>query len=137
MSTNGYSPAETQVKTGSPTPPKGFTKWFDVVFKDVNSGTSVSQKKEAIEGYYIGYTAGCNVSKGSSYAVHFEWTEVASLLPDCKDYTLHVYVDPPPTRSGNARTSFAAASAVVGFNDGDGGDQIDPPTPPKPPPPTM
>lgn len=133
MSTNGFSPADAQAKRGSPAPPEGFTKWFDVEFKDVPADPSVAQKKEAIEGYYVGYTAGCNVSKGSSYAVHFEWSEVASVLPDRIDYTLHVFVDPPPTIvSTSART--LTASAVTTMEDGD---EIDPPTPPKPPPPTM
>lgn len=135
MSTNGFSPADAQAQRGTPAPPEGFTKWFDVEFKDVPADPSVAQKKEAIEGYYVGYTAGCNVSKGSSYAIRFGWSEVASVLPDCIDYTLHVFVDPPPVIVNSSSRSFAA-SANVALNDDDG-DEIDPPTPPKPPPPTM
>jgi hypothetical protein len=135
MSTNGSSAAEAQAsKVVAPPAPKGYAKWFDVEFKNIIFDPSILHRKEAIEGYYIGFVTAYNVIKVKKYSVLFEWTEVPSKLPNCKDFTLHVYVTPPPTViKASAQTALVGA---VALKDG-GGDQIDPPTPPPPPPPTM
>lgn len=138
MSTNGLSAAEAQKSKVAPTTPKGYAKWFDVEFKNIIFDPSILHRKEAIEGYYIGYLTAYNVIKVKKYAILFEWTEVPSELPNCKDFTLHVYVTPPPTViRAKAATGLAATadSGMVALSDGK--DEIDPPTPPPPPPPTM
>ncbi len=134
MSTNGLTAAEAQPGKIAPPAPKGYAKWFDVEFKNIIFDPSILHRKEAIEGYYIGFITAYNVIKVKKYSVLFEWTEVPSKLPNCKDFTLHVYVTPPPTilKAGTQTTSATAMAARDGS-----GDQIDPPTPPPPPPPTM
>lgn len=139
MSTNGLTAAEAQAGKVSPLA-KGYTKWFTVEFKNIIFDPTILHRKEAIEGYYIGYLTGYNTIKSKRYSILFEWTEEPSELPNCKDFTLHVYINPPPTRKGKAEhftaislTSMAAMTGpVTGKDDG-----IDPPTPPPPPPPTM
>jgi hypothetical protein len=138
MSTNGLTAAEAaQANKAAPPAPKGYASWFNVDFKNIIFDPSILHRKEAIEGYYIGFITAYNTIKGRKYSVLFEWTEVASKLPNCKDYTLHVYVTPPPTliKRGTTTASALAATEAVALRDG--GDEIDPPTPPKPPPPTM
>ena len=140
MSTDGLTAAAAAAQAGKAAPPapKGYTKWFDVEFKNVIFDPSILHRKEAIEGYYIGYLAGYNTIKQKRYHILFEWTEVPSKLPNCKDFTLHVYITPPPTIIRAAKTTSALAAAAdssTGMEDS--GDQIDPPTPPPPPPPTM
>lgn len=141
MSTNELSAAEVQANKTSPIA-KGYTKWFSVEFKNIIFDPSILHRKEAIEGYYIGYLTGYNTIKGKRYAILFEWTEEPSELPNCKDFTLHVYINPPPTRKGKAEnftavklvstSATALTDPITGKDDG-----IDPPTPPPPPPPTM
>ncbi|NII26961.1 hypothetical protein HB364_17860 [Pseudoflavitalea sp. X16] len=138
MSTNGLTAAEAQASKTSPIA-KGYTKWFSVEFKNIIFDPSILHRKEAIEGYYIGYLTGYNTIKAKRYAILFEWTEEPSELPNCKDFTLHVYINPPPTRKGKTenfvavtlKSTAALADPVTGKED------IDPPTPPPPPPPTM
>ena len=144
MSSNALT-AATDAQTGKAAPPapKGYTKWFDVVFRNVIFDPSILHRKEAIEGYYIGYLTGYNTIKGKKYAILFEWTEAPSKLPNCKDFTLHVYITPPPVliRKGTKAlasnvTALAGPVTTLGGTD-DGRDEIDPPPPPPPPPPTM
>lgn len=138
MSTDGLTAAAAaQAGKAAPPAPKGYTKWFDVEFKNVIFDPSILHRKEAIEGYYIGYLTGYNTIKQKRYAILFEWTEAPSKLPNCKDFTLHVYITPPPTiiRAKTASTLAAVAADSTGMEGS--GDQIDPPTPPPPPPPTM
>ncbi len=145
MSSNALTAAtDVQMGKAGPPAPKGYTKWFDVVFRNVIFDPSILHRKEAIEGYYIGYLTGYNTIKQKKYAILFEWTEVASKLPNCKDFTLHVFVTPPPTivkkanRSLNSDVMALAAAPVTTMDDsGPERDDIDPPPPPPPPPPTM
>lgn len=134
MSTNGSPAAEVQAKKTASAAPKSYAKWFHVEFRDVIIDATLDQRKEAIEAYYRGYTAGCNATKGKEYSVQFEWTAAVSAVPDCQHCTLHVYVTPPPTFHKAAASTLAAASMTT-LEDSKG--QIDPPTPPPPPPPTM
>ena len=140
MSTNGLTAttdaqADTPLQANAPlATPKGYTKWFNVEFKNIIFDPTILHRKEAIEAYYIGYLTGYNIIKSKKYAILFEWTEVASKLPNCKDFTLHVYITPPPTIIRKAKVMAASLNAPEDVLDED---VIDPPTPPKPPPPTM
>jgi hypothetical protein len=144
MSSNALTAAtDAQALKAGPPAPKGYTKWFDVVFKNVIFDPSILHRKEAIEGYYIGYLTGYNTIKQKKYAILFEWTEVPSKLPNCKDFTLHVFVTPPPvfirkgTKSLVSGEALLAAAPVTTLGDPDDDREIDPPPPPPPPPPTM
>lgn len=138
MSTNASSAAEAQAAAAKAPPiPKGYTKWFVVEFKDIIFDPSILHRKAAIEGYYIGIVTGYNTLRGKKYSILFEWMEVPSELPNCKDFTLHVYINPPPTVIRKAVTTSALAAADTGMGGTGERDEIDPPTPPPPPPPTM
>lgn len=145
MSSNALTAAtDAQSLRAGPPAPKGYSKWFDVVFRNVIFDPSILHRKEAIEGYYIGYLTGYNTIKQKKYAILFEWTEEPGKLPNCKDFTLHVFVTPPPTivrkssKSLASNTEVLAAAPITTFGDPDDGrDDIDPPPPPQPPPPTM
>ncbi|AXY73468.1 hypothetical protein D3H65_05530 [Paraflavitalea soli] len=136
MSTNGLPAADGKTKPAAPPAPKGYAKWFDVEFKNIIFDPSILHRKEAIEGYYIGFITAYNVIKGKKYSVLFEWTEVPSREANQKDFTLHVYVTPPPTVLKAGAQTLSANLALSARDDGSSG-QIDPPTPPPPPPPTM
>ncbi|MBO9561547.1 MAG: hypothetical protein J7621_02190 [Niastella sp.] len=143
MSSNALTAAtDAQALKGGPPAPKGYTKWFDVVFKNVIFDPSILHRKEAIEGYYIGYLTGYNTIKQKKYAILFEWTEAPSKLPNCKDFTLHVFVTPPPVFIRKGTKSLASGEALLAapvttMGDPDDDREIDPPPPPPPPPPTM
>lgn len=134
MSINESTAADAQVKSLLPNAPKGYGKWFTAEYKDIPTEPTIAQRKEAIEAYFAGYTACYNEMKGREYTAYFEWTDEPSLLENCKHYTLHVFVSPPPTiiKSGTV-SSLTSGSMTLEGN----GDSIDPPTPPPPPPPTM
>jgi hypothetical protein len=142
MSTNGKTAAEAQASKPSTTAPKGYTKWFDVEFKNVIFDPAIFHRQEAIKGYYTGYITGYNVIRHKKYSVLFEWSEVPSQLPNCKDYTLHVFISPAPTIIRKATRVMSASLDSTAELESDttinrDEDVIDPPTPPKPPPPTM
>jgi hypothetical protein len=137
MSTNGLTAAEAQSGKVAPLAPKGYAKWFDVEFKNIIFDPSILHRKEAIEGYYIGFITAYNVIKVKKYSVLFEWTEVPSKLANQKDFTLHVYVTPPPTIIKAGVQTASASLALAAREDDGSSEKIDPPTPPPPPPPTM
>lgn len=136
MSINESTAAEAQANNIAPTAPKGYGKWFTAEYKDIPTEPTISQRKEAIEAYFAGYTACYNEIKGREYTPYFEWTDEVSLLADCRTYTLHVFVTPPPTIIKSGTLSALASAPITGMSGGDG-DDIDPPTPPPPPPPRL
>ncbi|WP_315823208.1 hypothetical protein [Paraflavitalea speifideaquila] len=69
MSTNGLTAAEAQASKAAPPAPKGYASWFNVEFKNIIFDPSILHRKEAIEGYYIGFITAYNTIKGRKYAV--------------------------------------------------------------------
>jgi len=142
MDTNGSPVAETVVDTPA-APAPGYDKWIELKFDNVIYDSAMLARKNAIEAYYLGYLKAVDVIKKKTYAALFNWVQSRSEVPGCVNFTLTIFVSPPPSVG-----LFAARNKSLGIaamaDDGDGGDtgdgggdDVDPPRPPMPPPPEI
>lgn len=139
MDTNGLPVAETAVKKPAPIG-EGYAKWIEVKFDNVIFDSSMLARQNSIEAFYLGYLKAVDVIKKKKYTALFNWDQQKSTQPGCMDYTLTIFVSPPPSK--DFPTMMTMSSSIVALDDpGDGsdggGDDIDPPKPPVPPPPDL
>jgi len=139
MDTNGLPVAETAAKKPA-TIGKDFAQWLEVKFDNVLFNSDMLARQNAIEAFYLGYLKAVDVIKKKKYTALFNWTPQRSSQPGCMDYTLTIYVSPPPSKDFPGMLAMSASMVTMDdpADPGDGdGDDIDPPKPPMPPPPTM